>query len=143
MIYDFILTSFLTPRGFRKIREVNEGTTHFTQYTSDIFSITVEQYRRYVYAILSKVGIEDGGVELYNLIEFAHREQNLKIENAFFHEDIPLDEAIRKQIEQIVSLFETYASEIEDFFRSDDYLAKTNELRDFVIAQNPNLFRQQ
>jgi hypothetical protein len=129
--------------GFSKENELNDGQSYSVEYSSNIFVIKFEKYRREFYATLYKTGHSDDEINLFNLLRYLNRDfTEFEYFYGELHGENELEEYYRKQFNHISNtIYENFVV-INDFFSSGNYESKFTDIRKFMLKKYPELFRQ-
>lgn len=127
--------------GFQRSNEFNDEQSYSVEYSSDIFVIKLEKYRREFYSILFKTGHPDDAINLFNLLTFLDAGSDPSTFN-YFVEEKDLEENYYKQFKEISDIVDNNFVQINDFFKSKNYRSKLREIDKFMQNRNPNLFKK-
>lgn len=131
-----LLNSFAEKHQFSPIHKTeNEQAIEFT---TDLFAIKFEKYRRGVYVTLHKIGYPNLEINLFNLLNYL----GISSEANYFIEEKNPDECYKNQINYITSIFEQNYPTIYNFFKAENYAESYRKLNEYLIQRYPELFKK-
>ncbi|HET9058204.1 MAG TPA: hypothetical protein VFN30_15270 [Chitinophagaceae bacterium] len=129
--------------GLKKQNEQGDGQSYSVEYSSDIFVVRLEKYRREFYATLYKIGHSDDEINLFNLLQYLNKDATPKAPEAkYFPEESNIDECYRKQLRYITDVVCENFTELNDFFREGNYESKVKDIKRFMMEKYPELYKR-
>jgi hypothetical protein len=133
---------FIKNNLFIKQYELDDGQSYIVEFSTDLFVVKIEKYRKEFYVTLYKIGYSDEEINLFNLIQYLNKDASKDYKPKYFSKESNADECYRKQLQYISNqIYENY-SEIRKFFSSENYEFKFNDVKRFMIEKYPDLFKK-
>ena len=114
-VYEYF-EKLISIHGFIKRNELIDDQSYFIEYSSSIFVIKLEKYRKEFYATLYKLDDPDNKVNLFNLLQYLNKSSLKAPESNYFHEENNINECYRKQLRYISGIIYENFVEINIFF---------------------------
>ena len=139
-IIDGAFSKIMAANGFNKTKEIDDGQLSLFEYSSKVLIVRVGNYFREIYVTLYKIGHEQEGINLFNLLEYIASPNDSPKPNNF--EGVKdLKECYTKQLNYLAEVLINNIKVINDFFEGQDFELKVKELRNFMIKKYPELFK--
>jgi hypothetical protein len=139
-IIDDVFSEVMADNGFKKSNEIEDGQLSLIEYRSEVLIVRIKNYFREFDVTLYKIGYEQDGINLFNLLDFI-KDPNDTSRSKYFEEVKDLKERYRKQLSYLAVVFVNNIKVINDFFEDQKFELKTMDLRNFMIKKYPNLFK--
>lgn len=127
--------------GFERQNEINDGQSYSVEYRSNVFVIKIEKYRREFYVTLSKIGAEKA-INLFNLLDYLIKDSKDAPKSEYFSSEENFEESYRKQLDHLSTVIYTNMDLIKDFFSSENYEVKVDEIDKYMQDRYPWLFKR-
>lgn len=128
--------------GFSKTNEINDESSYSVEYRSNTLVIKIEKYRREFYVTLYKTGNADKEINLFNLLSYLKRDSLNVPVSAYFEEEKDINECYRKQLNYLSAIIYDNFILIDDFFRSENYKSKMEDIKKGMLEKYPWLFKR-
>lgn len=128
--------------GFKKQNELDDDQSYSVEYTSDVFVVKLEKYRREFYVTLYRTGHPDDEIGLFNLLQYLNKGVPEAFEANYFSDESNIDECYRKQLQYLSATVQENLTAISEFFRIGDYDLKIKAVQKFMMEKYPQLFKK-
>jgi hypothetical protein len=125
--------------GLNKTDEIYSEHEYLIEYSSKFFKIKIEKYHRTFDAALYKIGNNEAGIDLFNLLGYLHKNEANIPESNYFENETDLIVCFKKQITHITTLLSENFETINEFFSFGDYNSKRKDLKNFLIEKYPEM----
>ena len=133
--------AFLIHKREFELRDTSPDDESFAlEFTSKVFDIRLEEYRREIYAYVRKHGCADDEINLFTLLQYLHRDEADQPSSNYFSDVKDLDDCLRMQMNWIAETIRSHWAEIEQFFLSREIDENLEKINVYVMAQHPELF---
>lgn len=131
---------FINEHGFSIENEISDESSYLIKFRSDLFCIKIEKYFREFYIQLYKDEVEESEINLFNLLEFVNKDTNNLYESNYFSDEKDITTCYEKQLEYNSKAILDNFMLIKDFFKSKDLKKKLEEITQYLIEENPDLY---
>jgi hypothetical protein len=128
--------------GFQIKTELSDGESYTVEYFSKELVLKIEKYFREFYVSLYKINKPDSGINLYNLVEYLIRNDNISFKPGNFLKEKDLEECYRKQFEEISNIFFNNYAEIYGFFNDENYELNMEEFKKYWKNKHPEFYKK-
>lgn len=127
-------------RGFKLCETSPDDESFALEFTSKVFDIRIEKYRREIYAYVRKHSCADDDINLFTLVQYLHRDEADQPSSNYFSGVKDLDDSLRMQTRWIAETIRCHWTEIEQFFLSSELDKNREQINAYVMTQHPELF---
>jgi hypothetical protein len=125
----------------KKVKEIENEQIYVVEFKTQNIIIKIQKYFLELYVSLFRVDDPNNEVSLFNLLEYLKQGSSDIPKPNYFKEEKDVNVSYRKQLDYICATISANFEAIKVFFNSDKFEKEMNAIREFVIKQNPNLFK--